>query len=86
MGRSYLPAQLETLLLRELQISLRLQGSISKRPPKYVQKICGEEFLVLDRKTDIREGTRKGDNASLTLIARFKSKKAAVDFYESPEL
>ena len=55
------------------------------KAPDYVKKTCGADFLVLDRKTDIREGSRRGDNGPLTLIARFHSKQAAIDCYESAE-
>ena len=42
--------------------------------------------MVLDRNTDIREGNKKGDGDTLTVIARhLKGKAAVIKCYESDE-
>ena len=49
-------------------------------------KECGFKTLVLDRNTDIREGSKRGDGGPLTVIARHpKGKDAAIECYESDE-
>ena len=49
-------------------------------------KECGFTTLVLDRNTDIREGSKKADSGPLTVIARHpKGKGAAIKCYESDE-
>ena len=53
--------------------------------PKYIQKSCKSEFLVIDRNTDIREGKKRSQRGPLTIIARFDSKQSAIDCYESSE-
>ena len=52
---------------------------------KFTQK-CGFTTLVLDRNTDIREGSKRGDGGPLTVIARHpKGKDAVIKCYESEE-
>ncbi|WP_269610665.1 DUF1330 domain-containing protein [Prochlorococcus marinus] len=49
-----------------------------------VTKKCGLTTLVLDKNTDIREGSKKGDGGPLTVIARHpKGKDAVIKCYES---
>ena len=51
-----------------------------------VTKECGLTTLVLDRSTDIREGSKKGDGGPLTVIARHpKGKDAVIKCYESDQ-
>jgi len=51
-----------------------------------VTKKCGLTTLVLDRDTDIREGSKKGDSGPLTVIARHpKGRDAVIKCYESKD-